>query len=253
MIDLHCHILYGIDDGPKTIEESIEMAKMAVDQGITHILCTPHHLNREYTNPANQVIIKTNRLQKELEAQNIPLELYGGQEVHLSEKIIDEFKQHNILTVDLSEKYFLLEFPTTEIPIYANALIQQLIFMNKTPIIVHPERQKQFLEDPNLMIDYIDMGCLFQLTAPSICGHFGKKVKKVSELMIDHNLVHMIASDAHNTTTRPFMMDEAFNLVRKKYGKDVYHHIKRASFDALNGEEVITYEPEVVRKKFFLF
>lgn len=253
MIDLHCHILPGIDDGAKNLEESLAMAKMAVEQGITHIACTPHHLSRKYNNNWDDVIRRVRELQYHIDQEGIPLELYEGQEVHLDEQIIPQLKEKNIITLDLSEKYFLLEFPTNEMPIYAESLIQQMIFMNKIPIIVHPERQKQFMEDPNLMIDYIEMGCLFQLTAPSLCGHFGKKIKKASEIMIDHNLVHMIASDAHNTTTRPFMMQEAFDIVRRHYGKEVYHHLKKAAVSVVNGEEVNIYEPEIYKKRFSLF
>lgn len=253
LIDLHCHILPGVDDGSRTMEESLEMARAAVNDGITHILCTPHHLNGRFDNNRNDVIEKVAALQAEIDQAGIPLELYEGQEVHLNENIPAQFKEGNILCADLTDKYFLLEFPSNDIPAYAQPLIQEVLVMGKTPIIVHPERNGKFIEDPNRLIPFIDMGCLAQLTAPSICGHFGKKIRKTAEIMVDHNMVHMMASDAHNLDTRPFMMSEAFEIINNEFGEDTEDFFKNMARSILNGDEVAIYEPIPYKKHFSLF
>lgn len=252
LIDLHCHILPGIDDGARDIEDSIEMAKMAVDDGISHILCTPHHLNGHFDNNRNEVIEKVASLQEELERQNIPLELYEGQEVHLNEAIPEQLRNGNILCADLSNKYFLLEFPSNDVPAFAEPLINEVLVMGKTPIIVHPERNGRFIEDPNRLLPFIEMGCLAQLTAPSICGHFGKKIQKTAEIMLDHNMVHMMASDAHNITTRPFMMMSAFNIIEQQFGEEMVTFLQEMARHILNGDEVAIYEPTPYKKHFSL-
>lgn len=252
-VDLHCHILPGIDDGARDLEESIEMAKMAVEDGIGHILCTPHHLNGRFENNRNEVIEKVAALQEELDRQKIPLELYEGQEVHLNEEIPNQLRAGNILCADLSDKYFLLEFPTDDIPAFAEPLINEILVMGKTPIIVHPERNSKMIKDPNRLLPFIEMGCLAQLTAPSICGHFGKKIKKTAEIMLDHNMVHMVASDAHNTTTRPFMMTQAFNVIEQQFGEDMATFLQNMARHILNGDEVAIYEPTPYKTYFSLF
>lgn len=252
-VDLHCHILPGIDDGARNLEESIEMAQMAVEDGIGHILCTPHHLNGRFENNRNEVIEKVAMLQEELDRQNIPLELYEGQEVHLNEEIPNQLRAGNILCADLSDKYFLLEFPADDIPAFAEPLINEILVMGKTPIIVHPERNAKMMKDPNRLLSFIEMGCLAQLTAPSICGHFGKKIKKTAEIMLDHNMVHMVASDAHNTTTRPFMMTQAFNVIEQQFGEDMATFLQDMARHILNGDEVAIYEPTPYKAYFSLF
>lgn len=251
MIDLHCHILPGIDDGAKDMETSLAMAREAVQQGITHIVCTPHHLQRKYYNGKSEVIQATRKLQFQLDKNNIPLEVYEGQEVHLDPTIEEELNQDNILFLDMNNRYFLLEFPTNEIPIYADSLIQDLIFKGKIPILVHPERYTKFIENPNLLIDYIDQGVIVQITAPSICGHYGKKIQKTALKMIDHNLGHIIASDAHNCDSRPFMMKEAYHIIRKKFGDDVYHQMKKNAVNIFNGDDVEIFDPIPVKKGWF--
>lgn len=253
LIDLHCHILPGIDDGAKTMDESLAMARAAVDDGITHILCTPHHLNGQYINNRQEVIEKVASVQAAIDAEGIPLELYEGQEVHLNEEIPEQLRNKNILCADLSDKYFLLEFPANDIPAFAEPLINEVLVMGKTPIIVHPERNGKFIDDPNRLIPFIDMGCLAQLTAPSICGHFGKKIQKTAEIMLDHNMVHMMASDAHNVTTRPFMMKQGFDIIHDEFGEDVEDFMKNMARSVLNGDEVAIYEPTPYKKHFSLF
>lgn len=253
MIDLHCHILPGIDDGSENLEASIAMAKKAIDQGITHILCTPHHNNGKYINSKSEILDKVSNLQEELDKRNLPLTLFEGQEVRITGTLIEEIKQDRILFVDIEDTYILIEFPTLDIPAYTDQLFFELRSMGKIPIIVHPERNAKFREDPNLLIPFLDMGCLAQLTAPSYVGIFGKSIQKTAKLMIEHNLVQMIASDAHGINKRNFYLKEAYVKMKKDFGIEKVNLFQNISKKIVNGDIVPNIEYSEVRRKRLFF
>ncbi|WEV45273.1 tyrosine protein phosphatase [Streptococcaceae bacterium ESL0687] len=254
MIDLHCHILPGVDDGAQTIEDSMDMANKAVSQGITHILCTPHHNNGKYDNPASKVIPRVEALQDELDKRDIPLTVLEGQEVRITGSLIDDIDRGEILFTDLDNKYILIEFPTIDVPSYSEQIFVELISRGHTPVIVHPERNAVFREEPNKLIDFLDMGVLAQLTAPSYVGVFGKSIQKTAKLMVKHNMVQMVASDAHNLKHRNFYLKEAYKAIGKDFGKEKVEYMEQVARDLLNGDPVIRPEySEIRKKKFGLF
>ncbi|WEV60770.1 tyrosine protein phosphatase [Streptococcaceae bacterium ESL0729] len=254
MIDLHCHILPGVDDGAQTIEDSMDMANKAVSQGITHILCTPHHNNGKYDNKASKVIPRVLALQEELDKRDIPLTVLEGQEVRITGSLIEDIVRDEILFTDLDNKYILIEFPTIDVPSYSEQIFVDLISRGHTPVIVHPERNAVFREDPNKLIDFLDMGVLAQLTAPSYVGVFGKSIQKTAKLMVKHNMVQMVASDAHNLKHRNFYLKEAYQAIEKDFGKKKVEYMKQVAKDLLNGDPVSRPEySEIRKKKFGLF
>lgn len=250
MIDVHCHILPNIDDGADSIETSLAMAKKAVEQGITHILCTPHHNNGRYQNPKATVITAVALLQEELDKRHCNLTLLKGQEVHISGELLQAIDDNQILFTDLTDTYLLIELPTMEVPVYAEQLFFDLRARGKVPVIVHPERNAKFREDPNYLIPYLEMGCLAQLTAPSIVGSFGKSIQKTAKEMVKHNLVQMVASDAHGVNKRTFYLKEAYELI----GKEKAQLMQQVAKDLVNGDQVSypSYK-KVGKKKFGLF
>jgi len=250
MIDLHCHILPNIDDGADSIETSIAMAKEAVAQGITHILCTPHHNNGRYQNSKAMVIEAVALLQAELDKQQVDLTLFEGQEVRITGDLLQEVNDDRILFTDLTNTYVLIEFPTMDIPAYTEQLFFELRAQERVPVIVHPERNAKFREDPNRLLSYLEMGCLAQLTAPSLVGTFGKSIQKTAQVMVDHNLVQMVASDAHGVNKRRFHLKEAYELM----GNEKATLMQQVAKDLINGDQV-TYPKykEVKKKKFGLF
>lgn len=254
MIDLHCHILPGIDDGAETLDDSLDMAEKAISQGITHILCTPHHNNGKYVNPKNEVIDKVAELQEALDQRNLPLTLLEGQEVRITGDLLEEIQQDRILFTDLEDTYLLIEFPTMDVPAYAQELFFKLREMGKVPVIVHPERNAKFREDPNRLIPFLEMGCLAQLTAPSYIGVFGKDIQKTAKQMVEHNLVQMMASDAHGIKKRTFVMKEAFQQIAHDYGGDKVAAMEQVAKDLINGDAVTFPEyTEIKKKRFRLF
>lgn len=254
MIDLHCHILPNVDDGAQSIEDAVLMAETAAAQGIEHILCTPHHNNGRYNNPANEVILKVKALQDELDKRNIALNLYEGQEVRISEDLLEKIETGDILFADLNNKYILIEFPFEEIPSYAEQVLYSLVQHGHRPIIVHPERNRGFIDEPNRLIPFIEFGALAQVTAPSYVGVFGKEIEMTAKQLVASNLVHMIASDAHNINRRNFFMKRAFESIIQDHGKRKATAFEYCAKDVLNGDEtdILPYK-EVKRKKFRLF
>lgn len=248
MIDLHCHLLPGIDDGPETMEESLALAQSAVDQGITHVLCTPHYNNGRYENPKASIIAAVAELQIALDETQIPLTVLEGQEVRITGELIEDLNEDNLLFTDLNDTYLLIEFPSADVPAFSETLLFELRGMGKIPVIVHPERNRFFMEDPDRLIPFLEMGCLAQLTAPSIVGIFGKKIQKTAHEMVERNLVQMVASDAHGVNKRPFYLKEAYTEIERKCGDNVVRQMKQVTKDLVNGDEV-EYPPYVEKKK----
>ncbi len=241
MLDLHCHILPGVDDGAQTIDDSLKMANKAVKQGITHILCTPHH-NRRYQNPKSEVMSAVEELQAVLDEKGIPLILFEGQEVRIHDQLVQEIEQDRILFIDVTDQYLLIEFPTAEIPHYAESVLYELCQMGKVPVIVHPERNLGFQEEPNQLLYFLNMGCLAQLTAPSIVGVFGKPVQKLSHRLIKNGLVQMVASDAHNLKQRDFYLKEASEYIVKHFGESRWEQMDQMCRDVVNGDPVVPFD-----------
>lgn len=251
MIDLHCHILPGVDDGAEDLNASIAMAEKAISQGITHILCTPHHNNGKYRNPKSEVISLVSFLQAELDKRQLPLTVLEGQEVRITGDLIEDIQQDNVLFTDLDDTYILIEFPTMEVPSYTEQLFYDLLQMGKTPVIVHPERNAHFRKDPNHLIPFLEMGCLAQLTAPSYVGTFGKEIQKTAKLMVEHNLVQMVASDAHGVKKRTFYMKEVYDQIAKDFGIDKVTKMQQVAKDLLNGDQIDFPRYIEIKKKMF--
>src|SRR5699024_7530920 len=253
MIDLHCHILPILDDGSKNWEMSLEMAHLAIAEGITHILATPHHMNRHWMNPKYEVLPLVDELQKRLDEERIPLTVFPGQEVRLHGEIIENIQRDEICFIDEMNQYVLIEFPTSSVPDYSERLFFELQSAGITPVIVHPERNHAILKDPSILYDFVSRDILAQVTAASYIGKFGREIEKLSEQLIEADLVHFLASDAHNVTSRKFHMKEAFKKLEKQYGVEKVHAFDQVTRDLINGDGIILPEPKKIKtnKKFF--
>lgn len=249
MIDLHCHILPGVDDGAKNMEESIAMAREAVAEGITHVLATPHHKAHGWSNKKEDVIQLVKKVQAAIDEEEIPLTIFPGQEVRLYGEIIDDIDDGKIQFIDEANQYLLIEFPSAEIPTYAEELFYRLQHQGVIPIIVHPERNQGVLKDPNQLKRLIDQGALAQLTAGSYVGRFGKEVAKLSRELIEADMIHYIASDAHNTTTRQFHLKEAYEQLEKDYGSSLVERYQQMTRDLVNGDPVFPPAAREIKKK----
>lgn len=209
MIDLHCHILPNVDDGAKTLEESVEMAHLASEDGIRAIVATPHTLNGVYTNSVESVISGVASLQHASAADGIALKLYPGADVHLCTRMAERVERGEFCTIDNAGKYLLLELPLHTLPTGIKNEIFALKLNGITPIITHPERNAVLQHDPGLLYDLICMGTLAQVTAMSLAGDFGDFIEHVSATLLKHRMIHIIASDAHSSNDRPPVLSKA--------------------------------------------
>ncbi|MDA5387546.1 tyrosine-protein phosphatase [Loigolactobacillus backii] len=256
MIDLHCHILPGVDDGSKTMAQSLAMAQVAVENGITHILVTPHHMDSDYTNHKQKVIKHTVQFQQAIDQAKIPLKVFPGQEVHLTGDLLAALDQDDILFADTGNRYLMLEFPHQEVPAYAQRMIFDLQARNIIPVIVHPERNQGIQADPTILYDLVASGCLTQLTASSYLGVFGDEIMKFMQQIIDAGLGFVFASDAHNLKGRNFRMKRAFDKLRKENGQELVDTFQNNAKAIINGDLIVpTGFTQVAKKKkrFWLF
>ena len=220
MIDLHCHILPGLDDGSSSEEESLAMARLALQDGIHTIVATPHALDGIYDVDPAAILRGVASFQELLATRGLALKVCVGADVHLSPGIADKIKTGVVGTINNTGKYFLLELPPQTIPPGVREEIFALKMQGITPIITHPERHPAILRELNLLHDFIAMGALSQITAMSLTGEFGEEVQWCSQELLKHRLVHVIASDAHSANSRPPLLSRAVNEAADLTGND---------------------------------
>ncbi|WP_251518612.1 CpsB/CapC family capsule biosynthesis tyrosine phosphatase [Staphylococcus sp. HKU1] len=252
MIDIHNHILINVDDGPQSKEEAITLLKQASNEGVTDIIATPHHLTTRFNNDIHSVKNNINTLRELIKEAKININIYHGQEIRITDRIIEEIDTGSISGINDSQ-YLLIEFPSNDVPHYTQNLFYSLQNMGYIPIIAHPERNKVISQDLDVLFDLVNSGALAQLTSGSLTGQFGKKVTQNSIKMIENNLVHFIASDAHSTNERPFIMKALFdNKKLADYHGDLNEYLTNAK-KLINNEKITKYRPiqDYKKKKWF--
>ena len=201
MIDIHSHILPGIDDGPKDMEMSIKMLKLAEEKGTKTMIATPHYIKSIYENHYDEVFALHQELKLAALAAGIKVEILLGQEVMLDKYSLELCKEKKLRGIN-GTSYLLIEFPMDKLPKDALDLIYELRLLDIKPIIAHPERYEYIYEEPVMMNDFIEEGCVFQINTGSLQGLFGKKVQNCAKLLVREGLANFIASDAHSINRR---------------------------------------------------
>lgn len=251
MIDIHNHVLVGMDDGPQTLEESINLMKQAKKQGIKGIVVTPHHLHPRYNNAFKNILYGINELNKNEEIAQLNIQLYPGQEIRITDKIFGDLEEQRIYGINHS-KYLLIELPSNEVPHYTKNLLYEIQTSGFIPVIAHPERNKAIAQDINLLYQLINNGALSQLTASSLTGELGKNIQKLSIQMLEHNLIHFVASDAHHSVNRPFGLRALFNTPKLKYLESTIRDLLHNNEAMVQNKDVIRERPiEFKKSKFF--
>lgn len=252
MIDIHNHILVDVDDGPKNKEEMLKLLKQAKDEGVTEIIATPHHLSPTFNNENKIVERKLNEILDLDEVKEMGIKIYPGQEIRISDQIILQLEKGEAIGLNHS-KYLLIEFPSGGVPHYTDRLFFELQSKGYVPIIAHPERNKEISQNLDVLFDLVNGGALSQLTSASLIGKHGKKLQKISIQMIENNLVHFIASDAHHDTNRPFVLESLFNDKKlNKYQEQIKQLINNAQ-QVIDNKEVRIKQPsqDYNQKKLF--
>jgi protein-tyrosine phosphatase len=218
MVDIHHHLLPGLDDGSKDFETSIAMAKMAAADGITHIVATPHANSRYTFDPAVNAA-QVEALQKALAAEGIAIAVGSGCDFHLSyENLQHAYREPRRFTIN-GRGYLLVELPDYSIPRQLDDSFYELRVAGIEPILTHPERNPVLQKDTSRMEEWIRQGMLIQVTTSSVLGQMGSVAERMAHRMLANRWVHFLATDAHNLKGRPPQMRAAYELVAKKYGK----------------------------------
>ncbi len=215
MIDVHHHLLYGLDDGSPDLETSLKMAEIAIEDGITHVVCTPH-ANSEYAFLPEENAARLTCLQEKLGNR---LTLGLGCDFHLSYDNIEDALAHPAKYSINGKRYLLVEFPDFGIPQNISASFYEMFVAGIVPILTHPERNLTLMQKPEKLAEWIRMGCVVQVTAGSLLGHFGKGPLRVARQLLDLGWVNVIATDAHNTTSRPPVLSDAYDFLFNQYGE----------------------------------
>ncbi|HEX4021087.1 MAG TPA: CpsB/CapC family capsule biosynthesis tyrosine phosphatase [Acidobacteriaceae bacterium] len=216
MIDIHHHLIFGLDDGAKNIETSLAMVEMAQADGITHIVCTPHANSFYSYRPEENVA----RLAQIKERSGSQITFATGCDFHLSFDNIEDAMQHRNRYTIHQKNYLLVEFPDFGIPVNISQTFYEMLIAGIIPILTHPERNQTLAAQPYRMVEWIRLGCLVQVTAGSLTGTFGRTAQRIGEQLIRDRWVHFLATDAHNTTTRPPHLHEAYDWVKRAHGEE---------------------------------
>jgi protein-tyrosine phosphatase len=222
MIDLHCHLLPGIDDGPETGAQSLRLCRLAVADGITHAITTPHMHPGRWPNTKHSIARGCARLQRELDKRGIPLQVGYAAEVRLTDQIMRQVEEDEIPFYGEVDGYrvMLLEFPHGQLIPGSDKLADWLLARKIRPLIAHPERNRQVMKDPAQLAPLIEAGCWLQLTAGSVIGGFGERARATARQLLDEDVVAVLASDGHNSGARRPELAEVYAFISEVYGDD---------------------------------
>jgi protein-tyrosine phosphatase len=222
MIDIHCHLLPGLDDGPGDLEESLAMARMALADGIRAVVATPHAFNGVYFNSRETILERVSVLTRALTEHHIPLILLAGADIYFEEGLIHKLETQEVLPINQG-KYFLLELPSQSVPFKANEIFFEIRVKGYFPIITHLERNHFIQKHPEMVGEWVKHGALIQITAASLTGGFGSKAYECSCRLLEQGWVDVIATDAHSVNRRPPVLSRGLKAAMEIIGpEDAY-------------------------------
>ncbi len=201
MIDIHSHILPGIDDGPQTLEDSLKMLKQSVMDGVTDIIATPHYIKGSYDNTVSIVNRKVELLRNAAAENQLAINIYPGAELYLDIDLLEEIQSGRVPRLN-GGNYILIELPAQSVPHGTEEIIFKLLINKLIPIIAHPERNAELIRKPNKLYNLIEKGALTQMNAGSLLGDFGGQVARASKLFLQHKFIHFVGSDSHHHQMR---------------------------------------------------
>ena len=217
MIDIHCHLLYGVDDGAEDRQVSAAMLRDAAEQGIQAIILTPHYRQGMFKYPLEEIRAAYEDIYSE--AEKLGVMVYLGCEYHADGDTGENFKNGRCLTLADSD-HVLVEFKYESSIGFIRNTLNDLLAHGYTPVIAHAERYGPFIKEPELLRQMRDMGVMVQINAGSVIGREGFKTKRLCKRIIKEHLVDIVASDSHNMTDRKNRMKECFEYIVKKYGEE---------------------------------
>jgi protein-tyrosine phosphatase len=253
MVDLHCHILPGLDDGPNTMEESLAMAESAIADGITHVVATPHSSDRFHFDFKH-----VRRLRDELQARiGSRLELATGCDFHVNPENLKSLREDAPRYCINQRDYLLVEFNEISIPPAMDQTLHEMQLAGLRLIVTHPERNGILRTRPERLKKWVQQGCFVQVTGASLTGVFGAIARKAALRWVGEGLIHFVASDAHNTHRRPLQLQPSFDVIANAFGEQkaraLFLENPLAAFEGRELPHVPEMETELPRRKRFFF
>ncbi len=256
MVDLHCHILPGLDDGPATMEESLAMAESAIADGITHLVATPHSSN-DYFFDFTHVRQLRDELQEKAGGR---LKIATGCDFHLNPENLESLRKDARPYCINQRDFLLVEFNEFSIPPSMDQTLHEIQLAGVQPVITHPERNRILRSRPERLKKWVRQGCFAQVTGGALTGGFGAGAQQDALRWIAEGLIHFVASDAHNTRTRPLRLQPAHDAIVDRLGEEkaraLFHDNPLAAFEGRplpHVPEVVDDLPPPRRKRFFFF
>jgi protein-tyrosine phosphatase len=249
MIDCHCHMLPGIDDGSKELQQSLRMATVAVESGVTEILLTPHHNDGMYFNLCEDIVKGVENFQSELDEAAIALKVHPGSECHVVPELPEHLQSGIACTYANRQRAVLLELPKHTLPTGAEAIIEQVAYLGLQPVIAHPERNAILCQQPDRLEDWFERGWTFQLTNQSCSGQFGEDIQDTCYYWLERGWIHFIASDAHRSKGRSPDMRKGVEQIEQWFGKSAAELLSHDNPARLIKGESIHNMPATFSKK----
>ena len=253
MIDIHCHLLPGIDDGPPTLEAAMALAKALADDGVETVVCTPHVFPGRFENRRSSIADEFENFSTVMAQSGIALKLMWAGEVRLTPEVLDLLARDEVpfLGRMWGRRTLLLEMPDGQIPIGADRFVSHLMTLGIRPVLVHPERNRAVMDKPERLRPLMERGCFTQVTAASVTGHFGERAQLAVEYLLANGWVHAVASDAHNLDGRRPRMSEAARWLGKRHGERVARELTVLGPAALCGDNAAVNQPDSARSRQF--
>lgn len=253
MLDIHIHIIPGVDDGAQDYDDSLEMADLALRCGVTTIVATPHsnQMGRFENFYTPELARRFERLEEMLRGSRMRLRVLEGQEIMASDDVADKIRDGRLIGLNHTQ-YYLIEFPFDSQPEWIEDRLKDVIKLGKTPLIAHVERYFCVQDEPALVYDWIKMGCITQLNKGSVFGKFGRGARRASVPLLNYELIHCIASDAHSPVQRTPWLGDIQNFLEEKFDRGyAYRLLDENPYRIVTGKEVISYAQNPVRADFY--
>lgn len=252
MIDIHTHIIPGIDDGAKEIKDTIILLKEAKEAGFDTVITTPHYIAGNYETTPGEVETILEKIKLILQKEKIEVKLCMGNEVYITNNMDEMIQKKEISTLNNS-RYLLFELPMNSKILNLDNLIFNLLSINIVPIIAHPERYSYVQKNPNLLLEWIEKGVLFQGNLGSFAGNYGKKAQKTMIKLLKHEMIHFLASDVHRKNTIYLQTNNILGKLAKLIGEEKVNTLMNQNPEKIiNDEEIQVTLPTPIKEfKFF--
>jgi len=249
MIDIHSHILPGVDDGSKNMEETLGIVRQLYEVGFKTIIATPHVLEgRTYLSPTD-ILAATEQVRESVVGAGIPVDILPGAENYIFPDMAKWFLAGKLQTLGNAGKYLLLEFPMLETPHYVDQVFFDLQVAGVTPVLAHPERYRDLYDRPERLVDWANKGILFQLDLRSLSGRYGPQAKRQAEVMLQSDLIHFVGSDAHSVARSEAAYLEELESVKGIVGEERFREVVLGNPRSVINGKVVQGRGEYVLKE----